>query len=157
MNDARDMTCPKCGSVLSAVTWTCVRGDHCCGQKGKGASTADLLVGWRAWRAAQAADEIGRLRADCDEWRRLTREAAAEIEWLRGERNRLAADLAKAHKDAVAWMEKVHQPAAEIARLREALRQIAHSAGYDTIISPDGDRHQRAIEIALEALTEGGR
>ena len=76
----------------------------------------------------------------------------AEIEWLRGERNRLAADLAKAHKDALAWMEKVHQPAAEIARLREALRRIAHSADYDTIISPDGDRHQQAVEIALEAL-----
>lgn len=83
--------------------------------------------------------------------------AAAEIEWLRGERDRLAADLAKAHKDAVVWMEKVHQPAAEIARLREALRGIAHSADYDTIISPDGDRHQQAVEIALEALTEGAR
>ena len=50
----------------------------------------------------------------------------AELEWLRGERDRLAADLAKAHKDALAWMEKVHQPAAEIARLREALRRALH-------------------------------
>ena len=33
--------------------------------------------------------------------------AAAEIEWLRGERDRLAAEVARAHKDALAWMEKV--------------------------------------------------
>lgn len=40
----------------------------------------------------------------------------------------------------------------EIARLRAALEKIAHSADYDSIISPDGDRHQQAIDIALEAL-----
>lgn len=50
-----------------------------------------------------------------------------------------------------------HEAADEIERLRAALRRIAHSADYDTIVSPDGDRHQRAIQIALEALTEGGR
>lgn len=27
--------CPHCDSVLSAVTWTCVRGKHCPGEKGK--------------------------------------------------------------------------------------------------------------------------
>jgi hypothetical protein len=32
--------------------------------------------------------------------------AADEIEWLRGERNRLAADLAKAHRDIIPWIEK---------------------------------------------------
>lgn len=37
------------------------------------------------------------------------REAAAEIEWLRGERNRLAADLAKAHLDIVAWIKKAQE------------------------------------------------
>ena len=36
-------------------------------------------------------------------------EAAAEIEWLRGERNRLAADLAKAHLDIVAWIKKAQE------------------------------------------------
>lgn len=46
---------------------------------------------------------------------------------------------------------------AEGERLREALRGIAHSADYDTIISPDGDRHQQAVEIALEAFGEAGR
>ena len=38
------------------------------------------------------------------------------------------------------------------ARLRSALEKIAHSADYGMIISPDGDRHQLAIDIALEAL-----
>lgn len=52
----------------------------------------------------------------------------------------------------------LHEEAAdEIERLRAALRRIAHSADYDTIVSPDGDRHQRAIQIALEALTEAAR
>ena len=40
----------------------------------------------------------------------------------------------------------------EIARLRAALEKIAHSADYDSIISPDGDRHQQAIDIALATL-----
>jgi phage shock protein A len=33
-------------------------------------------------------------------------QAADEIEWLRGERDRLAADLAKAHKDILPWIER---------------------------------------------------
>ena len=37
------------------------------------------------------------------------KEAVAEIEWLRGERNRLAADLAKAHLDIVAWIKKAQE------------------------------------------------
>lgn len=45
----------------------------------------------------------------------------------------------------------------EIERLREGLRKIAHSADYDTIISPDGDRHQQAVEIALETLAGSER
>ena len=39
--------------------------------------------------------------------------AVAEIEWLRGERNRLAADLAKAHLDIVAWIAKAQARYAE--------------------------------------------
>lgn len=39
----------------------------------------------------------------------LIAEAADEIEWLRGERNRLAADLAKAHLDIVAWIAKTQE------------------------------------------------
>ena len=44
---------------------------------------------------------------------RSEHEAAAEIEWLRGERNRLAADLAKAHLDIVAWIAKAQARYAE--------------------------------------------
>ena len=40
----------------------------------------------------------------------------------------------------------------EIARLRAELEKIAHSADYDTIVSPDGDRHEMAIQTALDAL-----
>lgn len=29
-------TCQHCGSLLSAVTWQCVRGDHCPGVRGLG-------------------------------------------------------------------------------------------------------------------------
>ena len=39
-------------------------------------------------------------------------EAANEIEWLRGERNRLAAELGKAHRDIIPWIEKVGAVAA---------------------------------------------
>lgn len=49
------------------------------------------------------------------------------------------------------------EAADEIRRLRAALRKIAHSADHDTIISPDGDRHQQAVEIALETLEGDGR
>ena len=44
----------------------------------------------------------------------------------------------------------------EVARLRSALEKIAHSADYDTIVSPDGDRHEAAIQIALDALRGEG-
>jgi hypothetical protein len=44
----------------------------------------------------------------------------------------------------------------EAARLRSALEKIAHSADYDTIVSPDGDRHEAAIQIALDALRGEG-
>lgn len=65
-------------------------------------------------------DIVERLREECPMHRQAEREAritlyrvlkdaADEIEWLRGERNRLAADLAKAHLDIVAWIEKAQE------------------------------------------------
>lgn len=56
-------------------------------------------------------DIVDRLRALNADF--LHEEAAAEIEWLRGERNRLAADLAKAHLDIVAWIAKAQARYAE--------------------------------------------
>ena len=44
----------------------------------------------------------------------------------------------------------------EVARLRAALEKVAHSADYGMIISPDGDRHEAAIQIALDALRGEG-
>jgi len=44
----------------------------------------------------------------------------------------------------------------EVVSLRSALEKIAHSADYDTIVSPDGDRHEAAIQIALDALRGEG-
>lgn len=52
-------------------------------------------------------DIVDRLRALNADF--LHEEAAAEIEWLRGERNRLAADLAKAHLDIVVWIKKAQE------------------------------------------------
>jgi hypothetical protein len=45
-------------------------------------------------------------------WMETMSEAANEIEWLRGERNRLAAELGKAHRDIIPWIEKAGAVAA---------------------------------------------
>ena len=45
-------------------------------------------------------------------WMETMTEAANEIEWLRGERNRLAAELGKAHRDIIPWIEKAGAVAA---------------------------------------------
>lgn len=66
-------------------------------------------------------DIVERLRAEAQGWRDEMRpvvgepldDAADEIEWLRGERNRLAADLAKAHRDTVVWIAKAQARYAE--------------------------------------------
>jgi hypothetical protein len=42
----------------------------------------------------------------------IVSQAASEIEWLRGERNRLAAELGKAHRDIIPWIEKAGAVAA---------------------------------------------
>lgn len=55
-------------------------------------------------------------------------DAAAEIEWLRGERDRLAADLAKAHKDALAWMQKANQQAGKVSVTRELVESVLEDA-----------------------------
>lgn len=55
-------------------------------------------------------------------------------------------------KPGVFQIKAVAEAQREIARLRAALEKIARSADYDSIISPDGDRHQQAIDIALDAL-----
>lgn len=84
---------------------------------------------------AAAADEIEQLREALDQTAGFAmslclaegREAADEIIWLRGERNRLAADLAKAHREALAWMQKANQTASQSAeRESPAAQEAAH-------------------------------
>jgi hypothetical protein len=45
-------------------------------------------------------------------WMETMTEAANEIEWLRRERDRLAAELGKAHRDIIPWIEKAGAVAA---------------------------------------------
>ena len=56
------MKCAHCGSVLSAVTWTCVRGAHCPGPE---MTALGLPSAERSARQAAAAREgpTGKLRA----------------------------------------------------------------------------------------------
>ena len=66
--------------------------------RGMAGDYRDLVARFPAAREVIDDDEIDTIAA-----------AAAEIEWLRGERNRLAADLAKAHLDIVAWIKKAQE------------------------------------------------
>lgn len=78
-------------------------------------------------------------------------EAADEIEWLRGERLRLAADLAEAHKAILPWIDDVGWLNAEYARHTDALRRIA-MPGKDVDCTKEG--HMVAVLIARDALKE---
>jgi hypothetical protein len=55
----------------------------------------------------------------------LHEEAAAEIEWLRGERQRLADELGKAHRDVLPWIDQVGYLNGEWNLLVAALKQAA--------------------------------
>lgn len=77
-------------------------------------------------------------------------QAADEIEWLRKERDRLAADLAKAHKDILPWIEDVGRLNAEWFRHRNALAKIA-GAG-DVVCNTYKEMAERQFAIADEAL-----
>ncbi len=78
-------------------------------------------------------------------------EAAAEIEWLRAERNRLASDLSKAHGDVVQWIENSNRLAAVRIVSMAALRMIG-MPGKDIGYCRDG--HEMAVLIARDALRE---
>jgi len=53
----------------------------------------------------------------------IVSQAADEIEWLRGERDRLAAELGKAHRDIIPWIEKASRLEAELDAAQDALRK----------------------------------
>lgn len=67
----------------------------------------------------------------------------AEIEWLRDERQRLGAELAKAQLDVLPWMDQVGFLNAEYAYLTDALKKIS----ADTSATGESAR-----SIAREAL-----
>lgn len=77
-------------------------------------------------------------------------ERSAHVE--RGERRIAGESFLVEVRPGVFQIKAVAVAEREIARLRAALEKIAHSADYDSIISPDGDRHQQAIDIALATL-----
>jgi len=76
-------------------------------------------------------------------------QAADEIEWLRKERCRLAADLAKAHKDILPWIENVRRFSGDNSKYIEALRRIG-MPGKNIAYCRDG--HEIAVLTALDAL-----
>lgn len=78
----------------------------------------------------------------------------AEIEWLRGERDRLAADLATAQKAILPWIEQVGWLNARYDIHTDALRRIG-MPGVEIGYCRDG--HEIAVLIARDALREDGR
>lgn len=88
---------------------------------------------------AQAADEIERLR-----------EAANEIERLRAECQRLAGEVSRAHKDALAWMERA------AAARREGIEAAAKVAEWAHMVEPDGgsptDAEYEVARIAAQRI-----
>ncbi len=70
----------------------------------------------------------------------------------RGSAPTIKEDVVVEVSKGVFQLKAVAEAEREIARLRAALEKIAHSGDYDSIVSPDGDRHEMAIQIALDAV-----
>jgi hypothetical protein len=81
--------------------------------------------------------------------------AATEIEMLRAERDRLAKELAEAHKAILPWIDQVGWLNAEWFRHRDALKKIA-GTGMSMCVNYK-DVAERQFAIADEALKEGDR
>lgn len=92
-------------------------------------------------------DIVERLRTEGRVYTHM--EAAAEIVWLRGERDRLAAEVARAHKHALAWMER-----AASAR-REGIEPAIEIV--ERTISPWSIAASEECVAALRELLERGR
>jgi hypothetical protein len=63
------------------------------------------------------------------------REAADEIERLRVERDRLAADLAQAHRDILPWIARVWQLIAALDQAEQAMREAGAVYGADAALA----------------------
>jgi len=62
-------------------------------------------------------------------------EAADEIERLRRRRNRLAADLAQAHRDIGPWIARVGQLIAALDQAEQAMREASAIYGADAALA----------------------
>jgi hypothetical protein len=74
----------------------------------------------------------------------------------RGSAPRIKENILVEVSKGIFQLKAVAEAEKEVARLRAALEKIAHSGDYDTIVSPDGNRHEAAIQIALDALRGEG-
>jgi hypothetical protein len=54
-------TCKHCGSLLSAVTWTCVRGNHCPGERSDKYRPGDVIGGYSGTSVDHLRARIGHL------------------------------------------------------------------------------------------------
>lgn len=79
-----------------------------------------------------------------------------DIEWLRAERDRLAAEVSRAHKDALGWMERAAAANAEIERLRATLRRALGLHDIEQAERP-APNVPAWVEDARALLTEGER
>ncbi len=57
------------------------------------------------------------------------RDLQEEIDWIRTDRDRLAKDLAKAHRDAIAWIERAGKLAAELQLCKAGINDERDATG----------------------------
>ena len=79
------------------------------------------------------SDIVERLRTEGRVYTHM--EAAAEIERLRQERDRLANDLAQAHRDIQPWIVRVGQLIAALDQAEQALREAGAIYGADAALA----------------------
>jgi len=108
-----------------------------------------LTLGGRTFSGDTIPDPIGcRAPGACAQ--------VAEIQRLHGLIDLLHGNAVKAaeinHQRTILQEHDITRQKIENGKLRAALEKIAHSADYGSIISPDGDMHEEAIQTALDAL-----
>lgn len=91
--------------------------------------------GWTRPDCAEAADEIERLRAERDEHLRLKHMAVEATTRAWAERDRLAADLAQAHRDVLPWIARVGQLIAALDQAEQAMREAGAVYGADAALA----------------------
>ncbi len=83
----------------------------------------------------ETADEIERLRAERDEHLRLKHMAVEATTRAWAERDRLAVDLAQAHRDILPWIARVGQLIAALDQAEQAMREAGAIYGADAALA----------------------